>query len=179
MFDESDELILKQLKVNEPEAFKTLFNKYYKALCLQAFLLVKDEEAAEDLVQGLFMKLWQEKQYFEIKTSIKSYLTTAVRNACFNMLKQQKGRVMEETDSIIHLSDESSEQILENKEMLNHLYVGIDSLPEQCRKVFNLVVLEEKKYQEAADELGVTINTVKTQLKRGFAKLREQMQKFR
>ncbi|UKJ07682.1 RNA polymerase sigma factor [Solitalea lacus] len=174
-----DILILEQLKADEAAGFKNLFDKYYKQLCLQAFFLLNNSEEAEDVVQAFFLKLWQEKQYFQIETSLKSYLKSAIRNICLNRIKQRKTYVELALEDADFVADENSDKVLENKELQYRIDKALSTLPDQCRLVFTIVALENKKYQEAADEIGVSINTIKTQLKRAFSKMREQMASFK
>lgn len=174
-----DILILEQLKADEAKGFKNLFDKYYKQLCLQAFILLNNSEEAEDVVQAFFLKLWQEKQYLQIDTSLRSYLKSAIRNTCLNRIKQQKAYAESAIEDAYFIADENSDKILENKELQYHVERALTSLPDQCRKIFTSVALDNKKYQEAADEFGVSINTVKTQLKRAFSKMREQMIRYK
>ncbi|MCO4294567.1 RNA polymerase sigma-70 factor [Solitalea sp. MAHUQ-68] len=174
-----DILILEQLEADEAKGFKILFDKYYKSLCLQAFILLDNSEEAEDVVQTFFLKLWQEKQYLQIETSLKSYLKSAIRNTCLNKIKQRKTYSEGSMEDAYLIADENSDNGLEDKELQIQVENALNSLPEQCRNIFITVTLENKKYQEAADQFGVSINTVKTQLKRAFSKMREQMIGFK
>ncbi|POY36279.1 hypothetical protein C3K47_11020 [Solitalea longa] len=174
-----DSFILEQLFADEAKGFKSLFDNYYKPLCLQAFLMLNDEGEAQDIVQAFFVKLWQEKQYLQINTSLKSYLKSAIRNTCLNRIKQRKLFKEGELEEAYIVVDESAEKLLENKELQYQMDKALNTLPEQCRAVFTSVALDNKKYQEAADEMGISINTVKTQLKRAFLKMREQMVEFK
>jgi len=175
---ELDHILLQLLKNSNPEGFKTLFQKYYKSLCIQAYLLLQDEGEAEDLVQDVFVKFWQERKFEVIQQSLGAYLTTMVKHAALNLLKyksriNKKERSYQERIEIIE-----STNVMEIQEMAAMVQSVIAQLPEQCKRIFELVCVEGKKYQEAAVIAGVSVNTVKTQLRRAFAKLRESLKDY-
>jgi RNA polymerase sigma-70 factor (family 1) len=175
---ELDHILLQLLKNSNPEGFKTLFQKYYKSLCIQAYLLLQDEGEAEDLVQDVFVKFWQERKFEVIQQSLGAYLTTMVKHAALNLLKyksrlNKKERSYQERIAIIE-----STNVMEIQEMATMVQSVIAQLPEQCKRIFELVCVEGKKYQEAAAIAGVSVNTVKTQLRRAFAKLRESLKDY-
>jgi RNA polymerase sigma-70 factor (ECF subfamily) len=175
---ELDHILLQSLRKQDPEGFKTLFQKYYKSLCIQAYLLLQDQGEAEDLVQDVFVKFWQEKKFEAVQQSLGAYLTTMVKHAALNLLKyksrlNRKEKMYQERIEIIE-----STNVMEIQEMAGMVQSVIAQLPEQCKRIFELVCVEGKKYQEAAVLTGVTINTVKTQLRRAFAKLRESLRDY-
>ena len=175
---ELDHILLQSLRKQDPEGFKTLFQKYYKSLCIQAYLLLQDQGEAEDLVQDVFVKFWQEKKFDAVQQSLGAYLTTMVKHAALNLLKyksriHKKEQTYQERIEIIE-----STNVMEIQEMAGMVQSVIAQLPDQCKRIFELVCVEGKKYQEAAVLTGVTINTVKTQLRRAFAKLRESLRDY-
>lgn len=160
------------------DAFGLLFKKHYKSLCISALLLVKDEKIAEDVVQDVFLKIWSKKDELKQISNISSYLYISVKNACLDHLRKIK-----HTDDIneIEISDEALDPFhsVRIKELSKHLQEATDSLPTQCKVIFEMVYIDGKKYQEVADELGVSINTIKTQLKRALEKMRAIMKKYK
>src|ERR1044071_443571 len=84
---ETDHILLQLLRTSNPQGFKALFQKYYKSLCIQAYLLLQDEGEAEDLVQDVFVKFWQERKFEVIQQSLGAYLTTMIKHAALNLLK--------------------------------------------------------------------------------------------
>jgi RNA polymerase sigma-70 factor (ECF subfamily) len=159
-------------------AFNLLFKSHFKSLCISALLLVKDEKIAEDVVQDVFLKIWSKRNELEQVANITSYLYTSVKNACLDQLRKAK-----HTDDIseVEVSDEALDPFhsVRIKELNKHLQEATASLPLQCKLVFEMVYIDGKKYQEVADELGLSINTVKTQLKRALEKMRTIMKKYR
>lgn len=103
---------------------------------------------------------------------LENYLKVAVKNASLKqVLKKHKSITIDET--VLFYSESNTEK--ENEQALQkkiQLYKQINLLPEQCKKIFLLCVLDDFKYQEAADALGISINTVKTQMKKAYKMLR-------
>jgi len=159
-------------------AFNVLFNNHHKSLCISALLLIKDEKVAEDIVQDVFLKVWAKKTELAHVANIANYLYISVKNACLDELR--KTRL---TDDIIdvEISDDAADPFhsIRIKELNQQLKEASDSLPAQCKEIFEQVYVDGKKYQEVADQLGISINTVKTQLKRALAKMRSIMEKYR
>ncbi|WP_157473932.1 RNA polymerase sigma factor [Flavihumibacter petaseus] len=174
-----DQEILSLIQLNDIAGFKAAFDKYYKPLCTQAFLLLRDEDQAQDLVQELFIQLWQKGRLAQVQQSLYGYLSISVRNNCLNALKKQQQQQEKETAFLAGTSWFEEKNALELAELSKELESAVGELPDKCRQIFQMVFVENKKYQEAADEAGVSINTVKTQLKRGLVKLREQLGKIR
>jgi len=160
------------------EAFNMLFKSHYKSLCISALVLLKDQEQAEDVVQDVFLKVWAKRKELENIANINGYLYTSVKNACLDELRKVRF-----TDDIVEveISDDAADPFhsVRLKELNQQLQLASQSLPAQCREIFERVFLDGKKYQEVADELGVSINTIKTQLKRALARMRNVMEKYR
>lgn len=159
-------------------AFNLLFKNHYKSLCVSALLLIKDEKVAEDVVQDVFLKIWNKRKELEFVSNFNSYLYISVKNACLDQLRKTR-----HTDDIneVEISDEALDPFhsVRIKELSKQLKEATDSLPIQCKVIFEMVYVDGKKYQEVANELGVSINTIKTQLKRALAKMRVIMEKYR
>jgi RNA polymerase sigma-70 factor, ECF subfamily len=175
---ETDHELLQLLKTSNPQGFKALFQKYYKTLCIQAYLLLQDQGEAEDLVQDVFVKFWQERKFELVQQSLSAYLTTMVKHAALNLLKQKNRANLREKTYQERIDVIENTNIMEIQEAAQMMQSVIARLPEQCKCIFELVCVEGKKYQEAAVIAGVTVNTVKTQLRRAFDKLRESLRDY-
>ena len=152
-----------------------LFKDYYASLVMYAMHYVR-QEVAEDIVQDCFVNLWNSKRLHSFSGDLDRFIFKMVKNQAFLFLREYKKRYniqvsFSQESEISHYDtlDESSKEI-------ELLYQTIDKLPEKCRKVFLMACLNDKTYQEVADELGTSINTVKTQMKTALKFLRENLQ---
>lgn len=163
--------LLQSLKSGDEQAYKDLFYSYFASLVGYAYGIVKDKEVAEDLVQELFVSFWYEKKYNGIMTGLNGYLYRSAKNSCLNYLRDEKRRNDKLSDMRMDEAEENDFYADEMKER-EDVYEVIHQLPEQCKLVFTLCCLEGLKYQEAADRLGISVNTVRTQMGRAFKFLR-------
>ena len=168
--------ILDLITKDESGAFRLLFERYYDNLLLYCYHILNDLEAAEDIVQDCFFSLWNNKRLHSFTGDLDRFIFKMVKNQAFLFLKEYKKRFdahssfFKENDTY---EDMTGEEHLEEIELL---YNTIDRLPDKCRKVFLMACLNDKSYQEIADELGTSINTVKTQMKTALKFLRENLQ---
>lgn len=176
-----DNQLLALLRNDSLEAYEILFKRYYKSLCLQAALLLTDASEAEDLVVELFIEIWDKKISRKIEQSFKAYLYKSVRNKCINGVKKNKlSKQRQEKYRQYRQEDKEKEPSwLEQRELASIINNVLLELPAQRLKAFTLVYLEKKRYQDAADEMGLSINSVKTHLKLALKVLRNKLGKLR
>lgn len=168
----SDREIYNLLLSNKEKGFELLFERYYKPMVLFAFDILPDNEAAEDIVQELFLKLWKKEYYKKVSvSSFSSYLFGAVKNACYN--KEDKIDVLRNNKEINDTDILVQEALSLNEDLVKELKAEIDNLPARTREVIYLVFLNKMKYKDVALELEVSVNTVKTLLRTGLNQLRE------
>lgn len=154
--------------------FKGLFLRYYDRLLYFAWQFLHDKETANDLVQEAFLNYWNsgpDSVFNEVQA--RNFLYLNVRNLCLKHIRHSK--VVEKHRK--NLDDDPIEEYnVVNKmvraEVLGEIYNALNTLPESCRKISTMSYLEGKKNQEIADELGISINTVKTQKQRALQLLR-------
>ena len=166
--------LLEKVCCGDERAYQGLFRMYYADLVAFAYSLLKDLGKAEDVVQEFFVNFWCEKKYKNVHSSLDSYLFRAVKNACLNHIRDERYRVrkLEEVWKNREEEETGKEEETEEKEAV---YKAIAELPEQCRRIFMMCCVEGKKYQEAADALNISVNTVRTQMGRAFKTLREKL----
>ncbi|HEA29553.1 MAG TPA: sigma-70 family RNA polymerase sigma factor [Leeuwenhoekiella sp.] len=147
---------------------KEMFVKHYQELCLLSFSYLGDLDDAKDVVQNIFIKLLQKEQHEPFR-NLKSYICTAVRNESLKKIRSNK-----KTYSVNYYAAEnpSFENELIQEEISERILKEIETLPDKNRSVFKLCVLEGIKYENAAEILGITVNTVKYHLKKSFKILR-------
>lgn len=172
-------IVIKELRNQNKSVYKNVFNHFYKGLVLYANNFLYDQQASEDVVQEVFISLWENAKNIEIKSSLKAYLYAMVRNKCLNYLKSVK---ITDDLNVIDLNsmlvlDEDLDLISEEEKTIlyNHILKIIDTFPESMQQVFKLKFIQNYKYEEIADELGISVNTVKTQLKRAKMKISESL----
>ncbi|XCF07774.1 RNA polymerase sigma-70 factor [Tamlana crocina] len=172
-------LVLDEIRKKNEKVFKNFFDKNYKDLVIYAngFLYCKD--ASEDVVQEVFIYLWENASSLDIKTSLKNYLYSMVRNRCFNYLKSIKiadsYKVLDFNNTLFseQVLDKASEE--EKKIVYKQILKIVDSLPDKMQQIVKLKFFQNYKYSEIATEMGVSVNTVKTQLKRAKLKISEML----
>lgn len=167
-------LILKEISKKNEKVFKNFFEQHYEPLVLYVDGYLFDIDSSQDIVQDIFIYIWEHANTLNIKTSLNGYLYTMARNRCLNYLKSIKItdnlELLDFNLNLItqHVFDSTSE---EDKTIVYHQVLKIvDKLPDRMQQIVKLKFLHDYKYSEIASELGISINTVKTQLQR--AKLR-------
>ena len=148
-----------------------IFDKYAKNLCLYALNYLETEADAEDIVQDVFIRCWEKRDILlSDEKGIKTYLFNSVRNACLD--KIEKKDVMRYHIDIIKQEIIDEETITFDEKLLLEIREELAQMPDQTQKVITRVFMQDMKYQEVADDLHISINTVKTLLRNGIKHLR-------
>ncbi len=156
---------------------EALFKQYYTLLCRTAVRFTKDTEAAEDLVQEVFCKIWQNREVLDISSSYKGYLVRSVTNQALNYLEKQKRLVLTEDSSPFEntYSANTTMELLEGSEMESKIQHALEALPPQCRLIFEMSRFEEMSYKEIADSLTLSPKTVENQMGKALKILRHKL----
>lgn len=159
-----------QLNNGDINAFKAIYDDMYHSLCLYGYKMVPQEDLVNDIVQEAFIVLWNKRKEYHSILGTKSYLYSMVRNKILNHLRDSKtipldNKVFEEPAFDYQITKEETFKILR---------VAVDKLPAQTQKIINLAI-EGCSNKEIAETLDISINTVKTLKRRGFANLREML----
>lgn len=171
---ELSELDINALSKGKKEAFFILYKKFFIALCIFAQKFSIEKEVAEDIVQEVFYKLYEDHQIFHNINTLKSYLYTSVKNNCLNYIRDEKRRKQRESyfyDEIYNDNTVFNNAIIEN-ETYRELYLLLNELPPQCKAIFERVIQGETSETIAA-AMHLSIETVKTQRKKAKHILRE------
>ena len=147
--------------------FETYFRKLYLPLGMYALRLVDDANVAEDLVQDAFMKAWVYIEGGGEIANFTSFMYRAVRNLCLTYLRDRHRMVGEE------LLPEVPEAEIDTSFRDARIWQAIDGLPEKCREIFLMSKRDGLTNEEIADELGISIKTVKNQMTKAFSRLRD------
>jgi RNA polymerase sigma-70 factor (family 1) len=170
----TDPEIVNAIRKGDEAAFERTFRLYYDRLCNYANSLLKEEDEAEEVVQTVFLNIWEKRVDLEITLSLKSYLYRAVHNHCLNRFKHATVReaYRDYTQNFIPQSYESVTEVIHASELEERIEAAVSTLPEQCQIAFRLSRFEELKYQEIADQLGISIKTVENQIGKALKILR-------
>lgn len=163
-------------------AFELLFKEQFLPLCAYSqFHFGQDADAAKDIVQAGFLKLWEIRTIIEPAQSAKSYLYKIVANKCLDKIKHEKIKHRSETrllrDQFLTQSNPSPDNT-DFKLLSTRIDQAVAALPGQMKKIFELSRHEKLKYAEIAAKLNISIKTVETQMSRAMAKLRVSLQEF-
>jgi RNA polymerase sigma-70 factor (ECF subfamily) len=156
-------------------------------LCAIANEYLGDYSLSESTVGELIFHLWEKRDTIEINTSLRNYLIRAIKNRCINVLQlERKWREiafsnMNPSESVAILSSESADYplavLLEN-ELEEKVRLAIENLPAESRKIFKMNRFDGKRYEEIAQEAGISVNTVKYHIKNALIRLRDELQAY-
>ncbi len=180
--------LTERIKQGDQKAFELLFKLYHVPLCNYAKIYVKHIDIANEIVQDTFIRIWESKSGLDPNQSLKSYLYRSVHNNCINYFRRKqinsrlteeyKAEVLQRIEILGHDFNESRFDQLITDELELTIQKSIDNLPEQCREVFILSRYYDLTYQQIAEKLSISINTVKTQISRALEKIRENLKVF-
>lgn len=159
--------------------FERLFRLNNKHLCDLAYNLVKDQDAAKDIVQDVFLKLWKNRENLNFGEQITHYLFKATAHTAFNYLRSNKKTIaIEKENTVQNLVASSGIEEVGYKELELKVRQAIDRLPPKCRTIYLLSRQEGLKYTEIADTLKLSVKTVENQMGIALEKLREDLKPF-
>lgn len=171
---------VRKLRGGDVASFESVFREFSRELYLMAIGLVGDRQVAEDAVQECFVWLWCHREELDESYAIENYLRKSVRNYALNYFRHQRVRVDKEEDIAREQAFLHEDDGLENEDMLEkvkEIRRVVDSLPEGCRRIFVMAVVEGIGYAQTAEALGVSVNTVKSQVKIAYKKIKNQFGK--
>ena len=165
--------------------FKDVYVTYYSRMKHFAQEYVLSEADAENIVQDVFLEVWKRRDVLAYHVNLIAFLFTSVKNECLDFLQH---KVIEEK-AVTHIKEEYTRTLQMKYESLEAFDGGffseddietlitkaIDSLPEKCREIFIKSKIEGKRQKEIAEELGVSINTIETQMGIAYKKLKVEL----
>ena len=162
--------------MDEGKSFDFFFRRYYTSLCFFANSILHDEEAAKDVVQDCYVKLWDTHIIKERDHSVKSFLYTIVRNKCLDLLRKKKVVIKAELQ-LKNNSNSDSEYFDEVAfaEMMRQVIDHIEKLPSDMSAILKKYYFQGKKHKEIATELATTPNAVQLQKARAIKLLKEKL----
>ena len=169
---DSDDIFI-GLKRRDEAALSVLFDTYYEKLYLFAEKYIYDSDKAHDIVQDVFLKIWENAERLELTSSIQHYLFASVRNGCLNYLKSLQIEDRNNRKYAEAYIESQNVDMVDDEELLARVRQVLDELPEKCREVCLLRFVAGYKYAEIAARLDMNENTVKAQLHRGMERLKQ------
>ena len=165
-----DELVLFwKMQEGDWSAFNSFFESYSEQLYLYALGFVGDRAEAEDIVPDTFIYLWVNRAKISHSGSLYAYLSCSVKNSCID--RKLHAEVERRYQREMMASGEESENF---EELYERLQIVMDSLPPKCKEIFILGCIEGLSYKDVAEQLGVSVNTVKTQVKVAYKKIKSE-----
>lgn len=167
-----DETLVELLRKNDHDAYSELFDKYFRRLYVFAANVVFREDVANDIVQDVFIHIYEKSGLPGYSGSLKAYLFTSVRNRCFNYLRDRK---VEDRRMDLYLEAclcSDNVDLIEEEDLLKRIWCFMDDLPVTCRDICCMRWKEGKSVEEIASLLCLSESTVRVQLHRGIGKMR-------
>lgn len=173
----------RKIKEGDEKSFELLFMGLFSELCNYAFQYTGDGFLSEEIVQDVFIKIWQNRENITPSKSIKAYIFQSVHNSCINSLIQKKNK---KSINNVFLSEESWEFIQESRQINSFLLEKLEaedteqiikriilSLPVGCSEIFKMSRYENRSNQDIAEILNISVSTVRTQIYRALEKISE------
>ena len=170
----SDQLLVSELKNNNEKAFRSLFDHYNQDIYGYSISILKSKQLAEENVQEVFLKVWLNRQNLNIEQSFKSYLFTIARNQAFNVLNKAANDVLLK-EEIFYKSQKHHDQgdySIREADCKKLKKQAIKQLPPKRKQIFKMSRKQGKTYEEISDELGISVNTVKSQMSKALETIR-------
>jgi len=169
--------LFKKIQTGNKESFDILFKKYFTPLCRYTVQFVKDYSIAEELVQDVFISLWNQREEIKISKSIASYLFTSARYRSYTHFRKETSR--KENEKIFCEGLENDESAVNDEKDFYEIAVvinkAIEELPDKCKEIFVLSREKNLTYKQISEELNISVKTVENQMGIAFKKLRSSL----
>jgi len=156
--------------------FEEIFRQHYASLSGYAFSILKNKEDAEDIVQDVFVRIWQNTRHIVGNPQVKFYLLTAVKNSCISCLRKKSKEIIQDTGHLpiqepLHVYSETK------RDPSTLIEEALSLLPPQCLIIFKLSRFGNLTYQQIADELNLSVKTVENQIGKALRIVRDYAKK--
>ncbi len=178
-----EEEIILGLKNSNQSVFDHLFREQYAPLCRYALKIVRNNDIAEEIVQDVFVSIWNRRIELNIETSLNAYLLSSVKYSCYNHLRKKNLTIVDtdltkESFTEQFISDTKADSQITQEELQQIIQNGIHELPEKCQQIFSLSREIGLSNKEIATELDISIKTVENQMTIALQKLRKHVIKY-
>ncbi|MDR0368610.1 MAG: RNA polymerase sigma-70 factor [Bacteroidales bacterium] len=164
--------------------FEKIYKLYYPKLFGFARNYIPTDEDTENIVQDVFLILWEKRNELEISYTFTSWLFTLMKNKCLNFLRHKvieekyKNQMQEELSFKLYALESQDYSYQSEKDLEERIRQALDALPERCREIFIKSRMKGMKYKEISEELGISVNTVENQMVTALKKLRIELKDF-
>lgn len=173
-----EQVLIDKIRKGDEEVFEEFFRTWYPKLCLFANQYVQSPDLSRDVVQEVFIRIWDNREEFEVHSSLKAYLYQAVKNQSISHLRKKKTTVdileATEIESDRYEMDEIS--LFKGQSFSSRIWREVDQLPERKRTIFTLYRKHGLSYKEIAEVMGIKRKTVENQMGRAVHFLKEKLQ---
>ncbi len=160
------------------EKVEWLFRKYYAGLCQSLYRTLRDANFAEDIVQEVFLKVWEMRDSLKMDEAIQAYLYRSCYNTALNFLKTQKAKTNIDTIGEIIAGSETAEKHITLFETEEQILQAIEALPPKTKLVFSMSRFEELSYKEIAERLDISLKSVEKHMGIALQRLRENLKEY-
>jgi RNA polymerase sigma-70 factor (family 1) len=174
----NDKVLLDRLAGGDENALNDIYLLHWEELFLSAYNVLKDKAACEDILQDIFLQIWQKRTTLTITSSLRAYLFSAVRYTVFRYIRNGKGRTELLEDVEERMASATSHQLIEERELHLQVAQAIDALPDKCREVYKLSREEELSHKEIATLLNISTKTVENQITIALKRVRSSLNIF-
>jgi RNA polymerase sigma-70 factor (family 1) len=180
LIDSYEKLLLGKLKDDDQSAFTILFTKYYSDLVRFSYRYTRNLNASEEIVQEVFLKLWENRPSLDVHTSLRSFLIKAVQNRSIDSLRHINITHKYASDVLENatISGNETENYILYSELVTNFNQAMDKIPAAYAEVFRMSRIETLNYQEIAEKLGVSVRTVEVRISKALSLLREELKDF-
>ncbi|QQL50469.1 RNA polymerase sigma-70 factor [Mucilaginibacter ginkgonis] len=170
----SDHELITLLKQDRRSAFQELYNRYWRTLYNDAYKRLKDKQLCEEVVQEVFINLWQKREGIQINSTVGGYLHTAVSNLVIDFFRKDsvRARYREHYKLFNSEVDDTTQTEIDLRELSQTIAAEVSRLPDKCRSVYELSRKEHKSNKEIARELSISEKTVENHITNALRKLR-------
>jgi RNA polymerase sigma-70 factor (family 1) len=167
-----DVQLINRLKNDDETALSAIYKNYWQPLYVSAYHIIKDKQICEDVIQELFIKLWNKRHEIEITVSLKAYLYASIRYEVYRQIRMGAIRGDIYDDLIERIHTPAIYGNIEYKELIAQISSIINKLPEKCREVYKLSREENLSHKQIASQLNISTKTVENHLTKALRQLR-------
>lgn len=175
-----DHLFTRIIYHNDEEAFQKLFFDFFAPLCLFAHRYITSKETCEDIVQGVFFRIWKDRAKLSITVSARNFLITTVRNACIDYLRHREieNRYLEKQLAYEEKDPMDTNMLIAVSELEKRVGEALAKLPDAVRRSFEMNRFDDKTYLEIASECEISVKTVEAHISRALKLLRVELKDY-